>query len=153
MSDPVYRAHSGYFSRAFGNMDLLIEAMRTDIPVAYDTLIGTGLSGTLVVPSMARALDVRWAIVRKDEEQSHASTRIEGEIGTRWLFVDDFISSGRTYRRVQAAVAATVGNTAMVGAWLYEQGSYGRFDPPALMPVTTLASRPGGCDCDLCRRP
>jgi len=151
MSDPVYRAHSGYFSRAFGNMDLLIEAMRTDIPVAYDTLIGTGLSGTLVVPTMARALDVRWAIVRKDDEQSHASTRIEGEIGTRWLFVDDFISSGRTYRRVQAAVAATVGNTVLAGAWLYEQGLYGRFDLPATMPTAPLVLGP--CTCGQCRRP
>src|SRR5690242_12227601 len=54
-----------------------------------DTLVGSGLSGTLVVPSLARACDVPfWAIVRK-EKTTHTSRLVEGAIGDRWLFVDD----------------------------------------------------------------
>lgn len=148
MSYPVYRSHSGYFTRAFGNMDMLIAAMRTDIPVEYDTLIGTGLSGTLVVPTMARALDVRWAIVRKEDEQSHASTGIEGEIGTRWLFVDDFIASGNTYRRVRAAVTRVTA-AGLAGAWLYEKGPCGVFEPPFTVPEREAIVPP--CTCVACR--
>ncbi len=102
--DKVYRNRSGYFDRAFGDVDVIADEMRVALEeVEYDTMVGTGLSGTLVVPTLARALGKYWAIVRK-EVSVHASGLIEGEIGQSWLFVDDFISSGETFRRVRNVI-------------------------------------------------
>jgi len=70
----------------------------------YDTMVGTGLSGALVVPLLARALGKHFAIVRKDAESTHSCNQIEGRIGRRWVFVDDFIVSGTTFSRVWQAV-------------------------------------------------
>lgn len=73
--------------------------------VNYDTMIGTGLSGALVVPTLARALDKHWAIIRKEGDGSHGSSAgFEGRIGDRWIFVDDFVVSGGTRERVIQAV-------------------------------------------------
>lgn len=91
--------------------------------VKFDTIVGTGLSGSLVIPMLARRLRRKWAIVRKDGEQRHSSYQIEGEIGDRWIFVDDLIASGRTLRRVQEVVQEEFrireAQTTYVGAWLY----------------------------------
>ena len=130
---PRYSSHSeSYFSRAFGKLDALAEALRvivTDNQV--DTLVGSGLSGTLVVPSLARACDVPfWAIVRK-EKTTHTSRLVEGAIGDRWLFVDDFISSGDTLRRTRNEVNYVADGSVLVGTFVYELGAGGQFTPAA----------------------
>jgi adenine/guanine phosphoribosyltransferase-like PRPP-binding protein len=72
--------------------------------IDYDTLIGTGLSGALAVPALARAVGCSWAVVRKDGDCSHSGNAVEGTVGRRWVFVDDLISSGDTRARVRAAM-------------------------------------------------
>lgn len=139
----VHRAHSGYFSRAWGNLDTIAAEMAEALAsVEYDTMIGTGLSGTLVVPSLARALDKHWAIVRK-EPSPHTSLLVEGDIGERWVFVDDFVSSGATRRRVQEAVADLctwqAGErvpvaTVYVGTYQYEADRWPAAFLPAFLP-------------------
>jgi hypoxanthine phosphoribosyltransferase len=75
----------------------------------FDTMVGTGLSGALVVPTLARATKKLFAIVRKDDDLlSHHETKVEGTIGERWIFVDDFVSSGATLRRVVQAIRRQV---------------------------------------------
>lgn len=94
-----------YSVGAFDPPAELIEHARIALEgVEYDTMIGTGLSGALVVPLLARAFDKRFAIVRKPGDSRHSSSRFEGEIGKRWIFVDDFISTGDTFDRVQNTV-------------------------------------------------
>jgi hypothetical protein len=87
-----------YSKEAFGeNLNQLIcTAEHVLKNVDFDTMVGTGLSGALVVPSLARAMGKKWAIVRKPHENSHSNYLFEGEIGSRWLFVDDFIGTGKT---------------------------------------------------------
>lgn len=107
--------------------------------VEYDTLIGTGLSGALVVPMIARDLGKHWAVVRKPNDGSHSPDRAEGTIGERWVFVDDLVASGTTRNRVIDTVKAiTGGRTQFVGSYLYNAG--GRFSPHARM--RPLSSRP-----------
>lgn len=123
-----YSDHASYFSRAFNsNMDAMTERLgdiltEHDGPRA-DTFVGSGLSGALVVPTLARALGRHWAIVRKDDG-SHSSRRIEGEIGERWLFVDDFIEGGATLRRVRDMVERHAPGTEWVGSFEYEKDAY-----------------------------
>jgi orotate phosphoribosyltransferase-like protein len=136
--DKPYVSHSGYFDKAFGDIDDI--AIRLDDKlkgVEYDTMVGTGLSGTLVVPTLARTLGKYWAIVRK-EHSPHTSSMFEGEIGQSWLFVDDFICSGKTLNRVKDVIGdirvysydnmghSTYGvfPTKYVGTYEYEKDSY-----------------------------
>lgn len=89
------------------NFDAILEDAKlrlVDEDVEFDTLVGTGLSGALVVPRLADALDVRWMLVRKDNDGSHSTQPVEGFIGRRWLFVDDFMSTGATFRRVENVI-------------------------------------------------
>jgi hypothetical protein len=113
--------------------------------VDYDTMIGTGLSGALMVPTLARALRKKWAIIRKPDDGSHSEARYEGTIGSRWIFVDDFVSSGQTRDRVIREVERIVSvhnlahsdyelhpfETRMVGSYLYEIGGFQVPSPPA----------------------
>jgi hypothetical protein len=100
----------------------------------FDTIVGSGLSGALVIPTLAQAFGVTWAVVRKPEDGSHSSWSIEGVIGERWVFVDDLMDSGKTFRRVHNAVVEAFRGpfdewgyrqpshgTRYVGAWLYQQ--------------------------------
>lgn len=85
--------------------DQIATAKHVLAEVDFDMIIGTGLSGGLVIPKLAAALGIDWAIVRKEEEQSHRERRVEGTFfGRKWLFVDDFVASGATRRRVKAEV-------------------------------------------------
>jgi hypoxanthine phosphoribosyltransferase len=124
-----------YFRDAFKhNSDLLDKAQENLKGVYFDTLIGTGLSGSLVVPIMAHFFEVDFAIVRK-EPSSHDNSIVVGNIGRKWIFVDDMISSGKTLERVKAVMSeltyvnwdvSTYPNlpypTTYVGAYLYNDG-------------------------------
>jgi adenine/guanine phosphoribosyltransferase-like PRPP-binding protein len=135
-----------YFDTAFENSEKLISTAKRHLKgVDYDTMVGTGLSGSLVVPLLARALGKKFAIVRKNaSESSHARTTYEGEIGQKWIFVDDFIASGSTRERVRETVQTAVNNnnryayhekdkfaTTFVGSYLYQddRGSTPHFRP------------------------
>lgn len=71
----------------------------------FDTLVGTGMSGALVIPALAVRLRRKFVIVRKENDDSHhGGNRLLGELGKRWVFVDDFTSSGATRDRVKARI-------------------------------------------------
>jgi adenine/guanine phosphoribosyltransferase-like PRPP-binding protein len=93
--------------------------------VEYDTIVGTGLSGAVIVPQLARILNKYALIVRKPNDGSHSLLPAEGKLGQRWLFVDDFIFTGTTRTRVINAVTELAAKrdykTEYVGAYLYEE--------------------------------
>jgi hypothetical protein len=70
------------------------------------------------------------------------ASRWRGEIGKRWLFVDDFIASGGTYRATfeavhDAAEEINVEVPKLVGAYLYDVG-----DPDSHEGLFTTAHMP-----------
>jgi len=71
-----------------------------------DTLVGIGLSGALVVPKLAEAVGANWLIIRKEGEITHGTQMGVGVLGERWLFVDDFIATGKSFRMVYKQVNA-----------------------------------------------
>lgn len=98
---------TGYMDKAFRDPGEIIDGARKALRgVRYDTLVGTGMSGAVIVPTLARALRKKFLIVRKDEDtmSSHSNLKWVGELGKRWVFVDDFISGGGTYARVRDGV-------------------------------------------------
>lgn len=100
---------SSYLMKLFAQPELLVEEatlfLRSTPELrSVDTLIGRGMSGSLAVALLGAATGLCWAVVRKRGEVTHSSYEVEGRIGARWLFVDDFMSSGTTLRKTYAAV-------------------------------------------------
>ncbi len=131
MSDTPPRVFaSSYMERAYDHPDVIANRLMERVPVHFDTLVGTGLSGTLIVPAVARMLGKHWLIVRKPGDGSHSNHIVEGTIGQRWLFVDDLIASGNTVKRVLGDLTrverASMLSTQFVGAFLY--GGISQFD-------------------------
>lgn len=85
----------------FGLSNVIETAQKRLAGVEFDTLVGTGFSGGIVIPSLALAMGKKFVLIRKETDDSHhGKGRLLGELGERWIFVDDFVSSGRTRRRV-----------------------------------------------------
>lgn len=92
----------------------------------FDTLVGTGLSGSLVVPILARAAGKDFMITRKPgDSHHHGSAVAEGDFNDsgKWLFVDDGIGTGTTYRRTRKLVNKLATENSLPdkfhGAYLY----------------------------------
>lgn len=97
---------TGYLDDALDNLAGVVERGRQVLAdIEFDTLVGTGLSGAVVVPSLALALGKPFVIVRKPNDGSHHNGTMIGNLGAKWVFVDDFVSSGATRRRVKDAIA------------------------------------------------
>ena len=90
----------------------------------HDTLIGTGLSGSLAVALIGHSHETLFAVLRKEDAHSHSSRIFEGRIGTRWLFVDDFVSSGKTKRRVLEKMKYHHPDVEYVGTWTYSRDEF-----------------------------
>jgi orotate phosphoribosyltransferase len=124
-----------YMDHALFNLSDVIEAAEKDLAdIDFDTLVGTGFSGGIVIPALALTLGKDFALIRKETDDSHhGKGRMVGQLGTRWIFVDDFISSGRTRTRVIDKVAdAVVGTgqpTTMVGQYMYQDRTFAPFSP------------------------
>jgi orotate phosphoribosyltransferase-like protein len=123
--DLSYKSHAFWLNEAFRDMDGVVNKARETLEnVDYDTMVGTGLSGSLVIPVLAREFGKYFAIVRKGE-QRHSTIEVEGQIGHKWIFVDDFISSGDTRNRVKNAVRGVTGNPDLyVGSYLYHPNRF-----------------------------
>lgn len=124
--DPYYASRHGcsYMKEAFDDPDNLVSNAKKALSgLDFDTFVGIGISGALVVPLLGRALGKHFAIVRKEKDGSHSNHAIEGHIGpaVRWIFVDDLIDSGRTLCRAMDVMKHS--NHPMhpefVGAYLY----------------------------------
>lgn len=109
--------------------------------VEYDTIVGTGMSGGIVIPQLARLLKKHPLIIRKEGVDTHAMYPAVGKLGHRWIFVDDFIGSGATRNRVMNAVAGIAAKrdvtwddevawpTEFVGSYLYQTGKWVQHAP------------------------
>jgi len=97
-----YTGYSSYLTSAFETTEEMVSKAKNVLDgVDFDTMVGTGLSGGLVVPLLARMLDKKFALIRKSGDSSHREREVEGSVGERWIFVDDFVSTGATLERVQ----------------------------------------------------
>lgn len=135
MSHIVY-CHAAYLDHPFSGRDKIVRQAKKHLnPDRFDTLVGRGMSGALVVPILAHALKKHFVIVRKPNDGSHSGYDVEGALGARWIFVDDLIDSGETFRTTKKAINKMAENygadwdwrtgrfnqhtTRFVGAYLY----------------------------------
>lgn len=115
-----------YMDDAVMDLSGVIETARKELAgVEFDTVVGTGFSGSIVVPALALAMGKKFLLIRKDGDDSHhGAGRPVGQLGLNWIFVDDFISTGKTRRRVIEKVADSLDwneTTTMVGQYMYQR--------------------------------
>lgn len=110
-----------------GTVRKAVEALRPHVR-EFDTLVGTGFSGGLVIPALALRLRKNFVLIRKETDDSHhGQGRLLGTLGARWIFVDDFVATGGTRRRVidkvNDAASTHFHKTQHVGDYFYGFGS------------------------------
>lgn len=115
----------GYFDSAINDIGSVLEDARFALAdVDFDTVVATGLSGAVVAPMLAHELGINFLILRKpDDLSTHAYQRAVGKLGKRWLFVDDFIDTGRTRTRVLGQVKDLIANNPL-WTWDEANGNY-----------------------------
>lgn len=124
-----------YFDRAltWTTRKLVSHFKATTEDVQFDTVIGTGLSGTIFAARVADTMGVQFGIIRKpDDDSTHSSNRLEGAVGDHWLFVDDFMETGDTFKRVMEAMTEDHPGSRFAGAYLYEADSRSYLSPEYL---------------------
>lgn len=128
-------AKSAYMKTALKPKELKLRAKEALKGVQFDTIVGTGLSGILPLYLLGEQFKVYTLAVRKPNDSSHAGSQLlEGTLGNRWLFLDDFISTGdtfiRTHRTVEKYLYFNNCNKAKcVGAFLYDELEDVRWTP------------------------
>lgn len=90
-------------------IEATIEDFRTlSSGMEFDTVVSSGFSGGMLLPLLGYRLGLKYALVRKEGwlRDSHADKELEGQLGSRWLFVDDLVLTGATFARCAAAVTS-----------------------------------------------
>lgn len=144
-----------FLERVRSNPDKLVQAMAEATKgVDYDTMVTSGMSGALVIPTLADKLGKKWAIVRKSDMR-HAEGEIIGQIGHKWMFVDDFTGEGKNRDLCKQAIRDMSYETHFypeyVGTYVYQP--YGRsvtkekdftgYYYPAITDYESLSGNPG----------
>lgn len=121
--DTTFRTY--YMDDAVFYLSEVIETAKKALAgVDFDTLVGAGFSGSVVIPSLALALGKKFVLIRKETDDSHHGRgRLLGQLGQKWIFVDDFVSSGRTRQRVISKIDEALrehdGTSELVGQYMY----------------------------------
>lgn len=116
--------HKNYFSdialnRGEATIRRTTKALRD---VDFDTFVVTGMSGAVFGGMIARSMKKNLFVIRKDNDDSHDGNRPFGNIGAKWLFLDDFISTGDTFKFVHDAVTRRL--TEPAPEWVSSTQSY-----------------------------
>lgn len=88
----------------------------------FDFIAVTGMSGVLVGSPVAIALNIPLVVVRKKGDNSHSwRPLINGDFAYgKYLFLDDFISIGKTFRRLAKIMSEHNSGPEYAGTYLYE---------------------------------
>lgn len=94
--------------------------------IDFDSMVGIGNSGLLVMPILARHFKVPFFAMRKAGSSHHNSKQPygDGKIGKRWIMIDDVSITGNSIKVVKDTInkisAENDFTTEYVGTYLYE---------------------------------
>lgn len=98
---------SNYIKSAFNKPKLnhivqaFTKAIEDKVFGEFDGIACIGTSGLAVAPILAYQFDKHLMVVRKENDASHKESDIESHDSvTRYIIVDDFVSSGRTLENI-----------------------------------------------------
>ena len=105
--------HALYISECFNRkeQDKTIRQIKELIKkhnLQFDGFVVTGVSGIVMGSILCRSLRKDLVIVRKDNDGSHSGYSVENyKTSKNYIFLDDFVSSGKTFRRVKDKIKET----------------------------------------------
>ena len=71
----------------------------------FDGFAVMGISGAIMGALIARKMNKKLVVVRKENDGSHSDYKVENiEAGDKLIFLDDLVASGKTYKRVRDGV-------------------------------------------------
>lgn len=88
-----------------------------------DAIVGTGVSGILALVPVSIKSGVPFLVIRKKNDSSHTSSRIEPYISTdirRYVIIDDLIDSGNTINQIIKVMTSRFAQSECVGIVLYQ---------------------------------
>jgi adenine/guanine phosphoribosyltransferase-like PRPP-binding protein len=86
----------------------------------FDAFVVTGNSGTIFGGVLAMAMKKNLILVRKPSDDGHSCYKVEGDMGSKsYVFLDDFIGSGATFKRTTEKMIEEFPNCQMVGTYEY----------------------------------
>jgi orotate phosphoribosyltransferase-like protein len=109
---PVNKHESNYIHASWLEHSIQQEKLRVILPRArrilrkyqFDSIAFRGVSGALTAPILAYMLRKNLLAVRKEPNEdgwSHSTGMVEGDANARrYIIVDDFVSSGKTIRKI-----------------------------------------------------
>lgn len=129
-------------------VDDVVKALQHEAP-GFDSIAIRGVSGGLIGPAVAMALNKQILVIRKGEE-NHSQALVEmRDYPRRYIIIDDLIDSGKTVWSIVDTIREVVGTEAMcLGAYFYAQqgrslewikGTYIKALPP-LYSITSRAT-------------
>jgi adenine/guanine phosphoribosyltransferase-like PRPP-binding protein len=94
--------------------------------VDYDAIVVRGNSGTIFGGALSISTGKPVILVRKPNDNSHSGLTVEGYKNEldRYIFVDDIIASGGTFRASIQAVVKEKHLAKCVGIYLYQDRNY-----------------------------
>jgi orotate phosphoribosyltransferase len=112
--------------------------------ITFDSIVCTGMSGLLVGTPVALAIGKPLIPVRREEDRGHdaygwGKILNRNQIGERYLFLDDFISSGRTVRYVTDLISEYASACSRTIEWV---GSYCYAGPRLVAPGAWIFENP-----------
>lgn len=97
----IIECHASYLRDAFEDTDMVIERVAKALEGKdYDTIVGSGVSGAILLLKLRDRFKCNVAVVRKANDGSHSAEHVEGTIGERFVVVDDQVASGGTVKHI-----------------------------------------------------
>jgi hypothetical protein len=141
-----------YSEEAFeADTSKLIRNARTQLigqSIDFDCMVGIGMSGLLVLPTLARHFKVPFLALRKPGDSSHMSSAMaHGTLGSKWILIDDFSQTGETIQTARKIVDTVAHlqdfKTTYQGTYCYGSlgfsRAYGEFINPQGKPRAVVA--------------
>jgi hypothetical protein len=82
----------------------------------FDSIAFSGMSGALIGPPVALAMDKTFLMVRKEGVDTHSYLTVEGDYAAKkYVILDDFSETGRTALRIKYEIGNIMPNAKCIG--------------------------------------
>lgn len=95
----------------------------------FDAIAFRGMSGALIAPVVASRLKKSLIMVRKPNDDSHSTHKVEGDSAARrYIILDDFCCNGDTQRAIREAITTFAPKAVCLGVLEVDNINPGRLD-------------------------
>ena len=145
-------AHLLQHPRISGRLcEALVEKMKTELQtLEVDTVIAPAMGGITIGHEVARALDVRFVFVEK-EDNKLVLRRFDIKDGERFVIAEDVVTRGGRVQETIDIVEGNGGIVAAIGILVNRSGGKAQFEAPlvSLLEIEPITYDPA--DCPLCK--